>query len=155
MCPHLQINCQESMFPAMHMRIVWFKRLRESGHMARKARTGERAAQHEQGVLVRDTIAIHFMRMHRDHDYLNTLARDHPSSYVSLVTKTVPAQARIEVAVEHTVDLGQAMLEASQRLALAQEQLNMIDITPATPATPATSDLSPDTSDVVRDTSDV
>jgi|TARA_R110000822_G_scaffold59204_10_gene147821 hypothetical protein len=118
--------------------------------MPRKpGRTGERAAQHEQGVLVRDTIAIHFMRMHRDHNYLNTLATEHPSAYVSLVTKTVPQTARLDVAVEHTVDLGQAMLEASQRLAAAQATLNLIDVTPAT------SDLAPATSDVVRDTSDV
>jgi hypothetical protein len=101
--------------------------------------------------------------MHRDHNYLNTLARDHPSSYVALVTKTVPQQARLDVAVEHTVDLGQAMLEASKRLADAQSALNIIDVTPATsdltPAesdlTPAESDVEPDTSDVVPDTSDV
>lgn len=125
--------------------------------MPRKpGRKGERKAQAEQGVLVRDTIAIHFMRMHRDHNYLNTLARDHPSSYVALVTKTVPQQARLDVAVEHTVDLGQAMLEASKRLADAQSALNIIDVTPTTSdLTPAESDLTPTKSDVEPDTSDV
>ena len=124
--------------------------------MARKARTGERKAQQEQGVLVRDTLAIHFLRMHKEHDYLDWLCRENPSAYASMINRTVPQQARLDVAVEHTVDLGQAMIEASKRLADAQSTLNMIDVTPATSdLTPAKSDVEPDTSDVEPDTSDV
>ncbi len=134
--------------------------------MARQVRKTERKAQGEQGVLVRDTIARHFLHLTRDtkdkKPWLTRLANENPSAYVALVTKTVPQQARLDVAVEHTVDLGQAMLEASQRLAAAQATLNLIDITPATsdlspatPAMPATSDAAPATSDVEPDTSDV
>ena len=128
--------------------------------MARKARTDQHAAQHERGALARDTIAKHF------HDackrgFLNTLEREQPQAYCSLVSRVIPKQ--MEIAVEHhVIDIGAAMLEASARLERAQATLNMIDVTPttsdptpATPATPATSDLSPDTSDVEPDTSDV
>jgi len=125
--------------------------------MARKARTGQHAAQHERGSLARDTIAKHF------HDackrgFLNTLEREQPQAYCSLVSRVIPKQ--MEIAVEHhVIDLGAAMLEASARLERAQATLNMIDVTPATPATsdvtPATSDAAPATSDVERDTSDV
>ena len=121
---------------------------------SKRARTGEKQAQAEQGVLVRDIIARHFLQITREDgrgkNYLTRLANEHPSSYVALINRICPQVQQVNVAVEHhAIDLGQAMLEASQRLAAAQATLNMIDVTPAT------SDLSPDTSDVVRDTSDV
>tara|TARA_R110000751_G_scaffold291097_2_gene397902 strand:- start:55 stop:357 length:303 start_codon:yes stop_codon:yes gene_type:complete len=62
-------------------------------------------------------------------EYLVWLSREHPQSFVTLISKCIPQQAVLSV--EHSVDLGAAMLLAHQRL----DQLNekkVIDITPET-----------------------
>ncbi len=75
--------------------------------------------QNANGVKVRNSIARHFAHLNdapHDKKYLTVLSRDHPASYVALVSKVIPQQAQIEITA-HAVDLGAAMLEASTRLA--------------------------------------
>jgi hypothetical protein len=86
------------------------------------------------GVKVRNSIAYHFAHLNagpHDKQYLTRLANEHPASYVALVSKVIPQQAQIEIQ-HNAVDLGAAMLEATQRLAAFNEALT-IDHQPVVP----------------------
>jgi hypothetical protein len=49
-----------------------------------------------------------------DENYLIWLSREHPAAFCSLVSKCIPTAVAVDI--KHTLDLGAAMLEASQRL---------------------------------------
>jgi len=135
--------------------------------MARKLPAKKQAqSQSQNGATIRNTIAMHFLRISRDKSYLTRLANEHPAAYVSLVAKCVPQQAHVEV-THHAVDLGAAMLAAEQNLRALNERAErmLIDVTPdevpdageLAPATfdagesaLTTSDAAPTTSDAAR-----
>ena len=106
----------------------------------------DQRSQQQNGATIRNTIAMHFLRISRDTSYLTRLANEHPAAYVSLVSKCVPQQAHVEV-THHAVDLGSAMLAAERNLRALNERAEgmLIDVTPdasldAGEPAPATSD---------------
>ncbi|MDA1023655.1 MAG: hypothetical protein O2817_09990 [Proteobacteria bacterium] len=49
-------------------------------------------------------------------DYLVEIARRDPPTFCRLLAQVLPTEIKAEINTRHTLDLGQAMIEASQRL---------------------------------------
>ena len=50
-------------------------------------------------------------------DYLVAIAKADPPTFCRLLTQVLPTEIKAEINTRHTLDLGQAMIEAHQRLA--------------------------------------
>jgi hypothetical protein len=63
--------------------------------------------------------------------FLRKIAKDDPALFASLLAKLIPQEVRSEISINHTVDLGAAIEEANNRLAMSyQNSAPMVDITP-------------------------
>lgn len=49
-------------------------------------------------------------------DYLVEIAKVDPPTFVRLLAQVIPSEIKAEINTTHTLNLGQAMLEANQRL---------------------------------------
>ena len=65
-------------------------------------------------IAVKDAVERAFNKVNHDGQYLVRLADEHPQVFCGLVSKCIPTAVAIDV--KHHIDLGNAMLEASQRL---------------------------------------
>jgi hypothetical protein len=65
-------------------------------------------------VAIKDAVERAFSIKNKDNEYLLTLADEHPAVFCSLVSKCIPTAVAVDI--KHSLDLGAAMLEASQRL---------------------------------------
>ena len=74
-------------------------------------------------------VAKHFQTQASAHKYLDKLAKDHVSVYVGLVSKVIPQAVAIDITT-HAVDLGAAMVAATERLQAyrAGDELPVIDL---------------------------
>lgn len=80
---------------------------------------------------VKEAVERSFHRVGKK-NYLDWLAYENPSAYVTLVSKCIPSAVAIDV--KHTLDLSAAMHEA--RLRLTEESADIIDVTPDQKETP-------------------
>ena len=55
-------------------------------------------------------------------DYLVELARVDPPTFCRLLAAIIPSEIKASVTATHTFDLGQAMLDANQRLATIEHK---------------------------------
>jgi hypothetical protein len=53
-------------------------------------------------------------------DYLIEIARRDPPTFCRLLAAIIPSEIKADIRTTHTLDLGQAMLDADQRLALIE-----------------------------------
>jgi hypothetical protein len=56
-------------------------------------------------------------------EYLVEIARRDPPTFCRLLAAIIPSEIKASVTTTHTLDLGQAMIEADQRLALIEHNL--------------------------------
>lgn len=49
-------------------------------------------------------------------DYLIEIAKVDPPTFVRLLAQVIPSEIKADINTRHTLDLGQAMLDAEQRL---------------------------------------
>jgi hypothetical protein len=73
-----------------------------------------KGSQNKITIAVKDAVEQAFNTVNRDGKYLVNLANDHPAVFCSLVSKCIPTAVAVDI--KHSLDLGAAMLEASQRL---------------------------------------
>ena len=73
-----------------------------------------KGSQNKITIAVKDAVEQAFNTVNRDGKYLVNLANDHPAVFCSLVSRCIPTAVAVDI--KHTLDLGAAMLEASQRL---------------------------------------
>jgi hypothetical protein len=55
-------------------------------------------------------------------DYLVELAKVDPPTFCRLLAAIIPSEIKASVTATHTLDLGKAMIEANQRLALIEHE---------------------------------
>ena len=55
-------------------------------------------------------------------DYLVEIAKSDPPTFCRLLAQVLPTEIRAEINTRHTLDLGQAMLDANQRLATIEHE---------------------------------
>ena len=55
-------------------------------------------------------------------DYLVELAKVDPPTFCRLLAQLIPAEIKANIHTSHTIDLGQAMLDANQRLATIEHK---------------------------------
>jgi hypothetical protein len=80
-------------------------------------------------VAIKDAVERAFSIKNKNNEYLLTLADEHPAVFCSLVSKCIPTAVAVDI--KHSLDLGAAMLEASQRLqqfnnTIEHETINLI-----------------------------
>tara|TARA_R110000772_G_scaffold243277_1_gene356087 strand:+ start:228 stop:605 length:378 start_codon:yes stop_codon:yes gene_type:complete len=73
-----------------------------------------KSAPHRTTRQLNDVIKSHFTKINKDSKFLDSLAVDDKSLYVSLVLKTIPNAIAIDVS--HHLDLSLAMRQANERL---------------------------------------
>ena len=54
-------------------------------------------------------------------DYLAEIARYDPPTFCRLLAKLIPAEINADIRTTHTLDLGKAMIEADQRVAMIEQ----------------------------------
>jgi hypothetical protein len=74
----------------------------------------QKGTQNKMTVAIKDAVERAFSIKNKNNEYLLTLADEHPAVFCSLVSKCIPTAVAVDI--KHTLDLGAAMLEASQRL---------------------------------------
>ena len=55
-------------------------------------------------------------------DYLVEIARRDPPTFCRLLAQVLPNEIKAEINTRHTIDLGQAMIDANQRLAAIEHK---------------------------------
>jgi hypothetical protein len=55
-------------------------------------------------------------------EYLVQLSKVDPPTFCRLLTQVIPAEIKANIHTSHTIDLGQAMLDANQRLATIEHK---------------------------------
>ncbi len=55
-------------------------------------------------------------------DYLVELAKVDPPTFCRLLAQLIPAEIKADINTTHTIDLGQAMIDANQRLATIEHR---------------------------------
>ena len=86
----------------------------------------KKGQQQNNGKRLRNLISRHFEKIVDEKQYLERLSTEHPAVYISLVNKVIPAEVNVSVE-HHVLDLGLAMKEAGQRLALFNENMKTIE----------------------------
>ena len=74
-----------------------------------------KGAKNKMTIAIKDAVEHAFSTVNRDGQYLVNLSKEHPQVFCALVSKCIPAAVAVDVKI-HAIDLGNAMLEASQRL---------------------------------------
>ena len=87
-----------------------------------------KGAKNKMTIAIKDAVEHAFSTVNRDGQYLVTLSKEHPQVFCALVSKCIPTAVAVDV--KHHIDLGNAMLEASQRL--KDFNLKTIEHTPNT-----------------------
>jgi|GEM_PF-4817896 len=55
-------------------------------------------------------------------DYLVEIARVDPPTFCRLLAQIIPTEIKAEINTRHSIDLGQAMLDANQRVATLEHE---------------------------------
>lgn len=87
---------------------------------------------------IREAIAKAFHNVNRK-GYLEDMAYKQPAAFMGLVAKVIPNEVKLDVS--HNINLGDAMIQAAERLkALQHDDATLIDVTPE----PASENEKPD-----------
>jgi len=104
-----------------------------------------KGSQNKITIAVKDAVEHAFNTVNRDGKYLVNLANDHPAVFCSLVSKCIPTAVAVDI--KHSLDLGAAMLEASQRLQQFNSTINHEPIS-LIPNTKQLATIEPDSQDI-------